>query len=465
MKNLSEGNIYKNFILFALPLISAGLFSQFYSVFDTVIAGKYLGEHGLGAVGATADFITFLSSPFWGYSSGIAVYIATLFGARRFGQMKSTLLLNGGVLVLSALLLGVLCVIFIEPLFMLFKVDSLIVKEAKIYFIICILGLCLTVMPNFFFTVMSSLGVSMFPFMMSLLMGGLNIIGNIFSVVVFDFGVAGIAASTVLAALTVNVLYIFKLRKCLKELGVLKEKVELNFSAFRQPIRYAVPNMLQQTAMYFAGMAMTPVVNGLGASATAGYSVTQRMFNMSACIYQNSARALATHSAQCVGGGKISELRRGWRAGLLQGTLVTAPVILACVLFARPICALFFPSDFQGAALDYAVFFARVCLPFIYLNLLDNLYHARFRGMGAMNVNLATTFFASVIRILAGAILSIPFGMRGVFFGMALAWGAESVLCFAIDRVRFHTDEKILCFLVEKGTLPESAIPQNKTKF
>ena len=56
VKNLSEGNIYKSFILFALPLIGAGLFSQFYSVFDTVIAGKFLGEHGLGAIGATADF-------------------------------------------------------------------------------------------------------------------------------------------------------------------------------------------------------------------------------------------------------------------------------------------------------------------------------------------------------------------------------------------------------------------------
>ena len=62
MKDLSEGNIYKNFILFAIPLVGAGLFSQFYSVFDTVIAGKFLGENGLAAIGATAPFITFVSS-------------------------------------------------------------------------------------------------------------------------------------------------------------------------------------------------------------------------------------------------------------------------------------------------------------------------------------------------------------------------------------------------------------------
>ena len=88
MKNLSEGNIYKNFFLFAIPLIGAGLFSQFYTVFDTIIAGKVLGESGLGAIGATSDIIVFLSSPFWGYAGGLGVYVATLFGARNYKKMK-----------------------------------------------------------------------------------------------------------------------------------------------------------------------------------------------------------------------------------------------------------------------------------------------------------------------------------------------------------------------------------------
>ncbi|MBR2951761.1 MAG: hypothetical protein IKC43_02170 [Clostridia bacterium] len=455
MKDLSEGNIYKNFILFAIPLVGAGLFSQFYSVFDTVIAGKFLGENGLAAIGATAPFITFVSSPFWGYSVGFSVYVATLFGARNFKQLKSSLITNSIVVAATALLIGLLSVIFIDPLFALLKVDPVIKADARIYFIICILGHFLVVLPHFFVQVMSALGASSFPFFISLLAGVLNIAGNIVSVVIFDFGIVGIACATVFSGAVVAVCYLFKFRACLKELGVHKEKFRVNFEALRRSFHYALPNTLQQMAMYCAGMAMSPVVNGLGSSATAGYSVVQRIFDISAGFYQNSSKALVNYGAQCVGAGKIRLLKRGWRAGLLQGTLLALPVIAVCSIFARPVCALFFPSGFYGAALEYAVFFARFCLPLIYLNLLNNLYHARFRGMGAMKLNLATTAFASVVRVGAGALLAIPFGMYGVFYGMVLSWAAEVVLCVTVDRIRFNTDEKICRFLIRNGTLPE----------
>jgi Na+-driven multidrug efflux pump len=276
---------------------------------------------------------------------------------------------------------------------------------------------------------------------MSLLAGVLNIAGNIVSVVIFDFGIVGIACATVFSGAVVAVCYLFKFRACLKELGVHKEKFRVNFEALRRSFHYALPNTLQQMAMYCAGMAMSPVVNGLGSSATAGYSVVQRIFDISAGFYQNSSKALVNYGAQCVGAGKIRLLKRGWRAGLLQGTLLALPIIAVCSIFARPVCALFFPSGFYGAALEYAVFFARFCLPLIYLNLLNNLYHARFRGMGAMKLNLATTAFASVVRVGAGALLAIPFGMYGVFYGMVLSWAAEVVLC---DEIGSRSDAEAI---------------------
>ena len=461
MKNLSEGNIYKNFILFALPLIGAGLFSQFYSVFDTIIAGKFLGEEGLGAIGATADFLVFIRSPFWGYAGGFAVYIATLFGARDYQKMKKVLEMNVLIMAAAALLIGVFCVIFIDPIFDLLNVDPTIEGEAKIYFTICVLGHFFVVMPHCLMCMMSALGVTGFPFLMSLLAGALNILGNLVSVVIFDFGVTGIAWATVLAGACVVICYLFKFRVCLKELSIPKEKFSFDSFLLHHSFRYALPNTLQQMAMYFAGMAISPVVNGFGASATAGYSVTQRIFDITASIYQNSARSLLNYGAQCVGGGKISLLKRGWRAGLLQASVLVTPVLLSFILFARPICAVFFPTGFHGVALDYAIFFCRACVPFVYMNLLDNLYHARFRGIGAMNVNLTTTIFASVVRVLCGALLAIPYGMKGVYFGMAISWGAEFLLCFIIDRVRFNTDEKIIRFLVRKGTLSESVLQKS----
>ena len=73
MKDLTQGNIFKTFFLFGLPLVLSGLLSQTYNVVDTAIAGRFLGEQGLAAIGATSPLITFLSSVFWGFGAGACI--------------------------------------------------------------------------------------------------------------------------------------------------------------------------------------------------------------------------------------------------------------------------------------------------------------------------------------------------------------------------------------------------------
>ena len=87
-EKLTEGNIWKNFILFAIPLILSGLLSTAYTMIDTMIAGYYLGEAGLAATGATSSMLTFVSSLFWGYMVGFGMYIARLFGEGAYERIR-----------------------------------------------------------------------------------------------------------------------------------------------------------------------------------------------------------------------------------------------------------------------------------------------------------------------------------------------------------------------------------------
>lgn len=91
MKDLTRGNIYKTFLLFAIPLMLSGLLSQAYSIVDTMIAGHFLGDAGLSAIGATADLINLASSTFWGINAGLGMLTASLFGAKDFVRMRNTL--------------------------------------------------------------------------------------------------------------------------------------------------------------------------------------------------------------------------------------------------------------------------------------------------------------------------------------------------------------------------------------
>ena len=111
MKDLTRGNIYKTFILFAIPLVLSGVLSQCYNLIDTVIAGKFLGDNGLAAIGCTAAFISFSSSIFWGYAAGASIHIAALFGARKYRDIKAAVYHNLGTLTAASVAFGLLVVL------------------------------------------------------------------------------------------------------------------------------------------------------------------------------------------------------------------------------------------------------------------------------------------------------------------------------------------------------------------
>ena len=148
MKNLTQGNIYKTFFRFGIPLVLAGLLSQAYSIIDTAIAGKFLGEHGLAAIGATAPLVTVLSAVFWGFGGGFCIYIAKLFGAGEYKKIKSAV--HSTYLLFSIVCLSVcaLMVIFHKPIFDFLKVEQELRKDAFRYFAVYVLGLLIITLTN-----------------------------------------------------------------------------------------------------------------------------------------------------------------------------------------------------------------------------------------------------------------------------------------------------------------------------
>lgn len=428
MKDLTKGNIYKTFILFAIPLVLAGILSQGYSLIDTVIAGKFLGADGLAAIGATSAFISFSSSIFWGYAAGSSIHTASFFGAKKYKEIKSAVYHNLISLVLAAIAFGIIVVLCDDFILEMLCVDKAVYSDAKLYLDIYIMGFFLMLLSNNCVHIMNAFGLSSYPFFMSLLSAVLNIGGNIFSIAVLRAGVAGIALSTLFSALVVDICYVFKIKKCFLEMGVLKDKVSFNPGLLKKISIYGLPVAMQQLIMYVAGLMISPMVNGIGSSASAAYTVVMQIYNINASVYQNSAKTLSNYTAQCVGAGKIGQLKKGVRVGLLQGMVFLSLPLLVCFIRARLVCALFFPEGYTGEGLDYAILFVRVYLPFILFNLVNNLFHAFYRGTASMKLLLLLTGTGAVSRIVFSMIFVQGYGMQGVYIGWVLSWITESIL-------------------------------------
>ncbi len=428
MKDLTSGNIYKTFFLFAIPLVLSALLSQTYNLLDTVIAGKFLGDSGIAAIGATSAFMDFFSGPFWGCSAGFSILVARLFGAKDFQRMKNTIRSNLTVMIAVMGFFCALCLIFADRILAFLKVDPSIYAQAKSYYLLYVAGLPLIILTNSNVHITNALGMSGFPLKMSVVSAVLNLSGNLLSVLIFKAGVAGIAFSSVFAALVVDICYFFKIRRCYKELALPKEPFRVSWRTVKSSLSYAVPTMAQQFAMYLSSFLVSPLVNGISGGATAAYAVALKLYALSAAIYQNANKTLSTYTAQSVGAQKFGQLRRGVRVGWLQTNLFLLPPLVLCVIFAEPICRLFFPAGFSGEGLEYAVLFVKYYLPFVVFNLINNLFHGFYRGVAAMRLLLTVTFLGAAARVLLSFLLQPAWGIRGIYLALVLSWVIEAVI-------------------------------------
>lgn len=427
MKNLTEGNIYKNFLIFAIPIVISGLLSQAYNIIDSMIAGKYLGEAGLAAVGSTAAFINLATSIFWGYSTGSSIYTAILFGAGKYKDLKVNIYSNAVAVMIISCTISLLSIIFKNMIFNMLNIDVEIRKMASIYYIIYMSGLFTFCLNHFGVCTMQALGISEYPLRMSIISTIINISGNLLSVTVFNFGIAGIAASSVIAALIPCICYFFRLKRCFNELGVADYKIKISIASVKKSFGFGFPVMLQQSVMYLASFIISPIVNALGSSAIAAYSVDIKIYDINAGVYQNSAKSLMNYTAQCVGAGKTENLKKGVFVGFLQGIILLSPFLITCVTLSSRFCSIFFPSDYTGEAIELAVRFVRCFLPFVVFNVINNLFHAFFRGIKAMKLLLLFTTLGAVSRIIATLLLSRIYGMDGVYMGWVISWICEAL--------------------------------------
>lgn len=427
MKDLTQGNVYKTFLNFSIPLMLSGLLSQSYGIIDIAIVGRFLRDEGLAAIGATASYITLLSSFLWGFSAGGGVKLGFLFGARDYKGFKSflistTLLLSGMCCVISLLSL-----IFKNSVFSFLKIEPSLYGQAFKYFSAYVAGLVFVILSNFGVHVLNSIGESSFPLKMSALSAVLNIIGNVVAVTVFHKGVWGVAVASVAAAAVVDVLYFIKILTVFRAMGVEKEKWRPEKNFLSVIMRLCLPASIQQMIMYGSSFLVSPFINAVGKSATAAYTVIQRVFEIATSLYQNSSKTVTSYSAQCIGAKKFNLIKKGIKAGFVQAFAFLLPIILFCSILSPNVCSLFFEKGFRGEAFDIAVNFVRFWMPLVIINVINNLYHSLWRGTAQMSYLVIGTLIGGVSRVALTTLLYSSMRLDGVWLAWVLSWAIEAV--------------------------------------
>ena len=425
-KDLTEGNIYKNYLFYALPLIFSNLLSTAYSTVDAMIAGKFIDEFALGAISATGSYDTIFIAFFNGFGAGFAIYVSHLFGRRDYSRIKRDIMQILVFLVGIILLVSGISIALKDIILDYLKVDPILRKDAEAYFIIYVSGYLFMFVNSLLVQALRALGITSFSLYMSLLAAILNVSGNLVAILVLNMGVAGVAMSTVLSSAIATVCYLLMLKRAFKELPSERQRFSFDLSALKHSFHYTLPTAIQQVAFHGINVLIAPAINSFGAAATTGNNVAGRIFNMCGLGFWNMTGAVGCYTAQCAGALKTEKIRKGMRVGFLMNVAVWIPFVLFAWVFAEPLASLFFPGGYRGEAFEYAVLFAKVFLPFSFINMIGHLIHSYLRGLGVINIVFFMTLFGTVVRYFATISLAPYMQMEGVFLAQVMGWIADS---------------------------------------
>ena len=248
MKNLTEGNIYKNFILFSIPMVLAAIFSQGYSIINTIIAGQLIGDKALAAIGSLSPLSALVNSAFTGYATGVGIFVGQLFGAKDFEKMKRVIIVNLELICIAVAVISLLMVLFRYQIYGFLNVDENIIGECNKYFIIITLGKIFILFSASFTYLHNAMGDGTFPLIVSLTSSFLNIVLGIFGVTVLDMGVAGLAFASVTSAAIVGAMHVIRISSGFKKLDVRGVLVPFDFGIVKKTFGFSFFTMIQPFA-------------------------------------------------------------------------------------------------------------------------------------------------------------------------------------------------------------------------
>lgn len=420
-KDLTVGKPASVLWKFCLPLFGSVIFQQLYNIADSFVAGKFIGEDALAAVGNSYEITLIFIAFGFGCNIGCSVVVSRLFGAKQFHRLKtavSTTMIATGIL--CALLMG-FGLLFGPTLLHLIHTPENVFADSWLYLKIYIFGLPFVLFYNVATGIFSALGDSKTPFVFLACSSTANIFMDIFFVTALDMGVAGVAWATFLCqgiSCLLAVWFVFRRFSVLKT----KEKaVVFSWSILKEISVVAVPSIFQQSFISIGNILIQGIINGFGSGVMAGYAASVKLNNLVVTSLTTVGNGISNFTAQNIGAQKTERVKAGFRAGIKMVWLICIPLVLLYTIAGKYLVYIFLdtPSD---AALETGIIFLRILSPFYFAVALKLVSDSVLRGAGNMKAFMIATFTDLILRVVLAKILSIPFASVGIWMAWPIGW-------------------------------------------
>lgn len=439
--DLTEGKPDRVLWRYSLPLFGSIVFQQLYNIADSFVAGKFVGEQALAAVGNSYEVTLIYLSFAVGLNIGASVVTARLFGARRIGQMKTAV--NTAFLLCLAVCAALMTLgfLFSPALIHAIQTPPEIYDDTMLYLNIYTGGLVFLFFYNIATGIFASLGDSRTPFLFLAASSIANIALDVLFVTAFQMGVAGVAWATFLCQGVSCVLAVLALLRALSRMEADEPPRLFSGRVLANLIKIALPSTLQQCFISVGNILIQSIINGFGTSAIAGYAAAVKFNNFAVTSFNTLGNGMSNFAAQNLGATRADRVREGYR-GCLKMMAGIATLFAAVYVFLGPQVIQLFLNGENVQALTVGTQFLRVVSPFYYLVALKLATDGVLRGAGRMGEFMTDTFIDLAMRVALSYALAAPLGLAGVWWSWPVSWTvATAIAVFFYRRGRWAVPE------------------------
>ena len=431
--DLMHGPIFKNLLLFMLPIFISSLFQQLYNTVDTMIVGNVLGDTALAAIGACGAIYELLVGFGLGIGNGLAIVAARSYGAQDHDLLKKTV---AGSLVIG--LIASLCItlagaVGLRPLLVLLDTPAEILEDAYRYIIVINYGVLVMFAYNLCAGLLRAIGNSFMPLVFLLLSSGLNILLDLLFIARMGMGVQGAAVATVISqgvSVLLCIAYVFaKVKLLLPEKKHFRVGRHLYWELFSQSISMG----LMSSIVSAGSVVLQYGINGLGTLVIAGHTAARKMFMFTDMPLLSMASAGSTFVSQNCGAGQPGRVRKGMKEIYLYSVVVAVAAVLL-MRVAAPWMVAFVSGSSEPIVLENGARYLLWNAPFYaVLGILLSTRYA-LQSLG----NKVLPLFSSVIELVGKVVfvvLFIPkFGYDAVILCEPIIWCVMAAYLVAVYR-------------------------------
>lgn len=432
-KDLTKGSVTKTLLMFALPMLIGNIFQQIYNIADTIIVGRKVGPDAIGAVGVSFPIVFLLIAISMGIGIGCSVIISQLFGAKKMQEIKKasyTALICSLICGLAFTVIGAL---ISRPILELLKTPENIMVMSVEYLKIIFYGSVFVFIYNVSTSIFNALGNSKTPLVFLIISAVLNIVLDLYCIVNLKMGVAGAAYATIfsqgVAALLAALYLLIKLRK------LTDEKVDKIFDVdlLKMMSKVAFPSMIQQSFVSIGMLALQGVINTFGSDVVAGFTAACKIDSIAMMPIMNLSNALATFTAQNMGGKKIDRVKSGFKSSIISSLIFSIIIAILIFNFGGVFIGMFLEETSNRAVIDFGVkYLKNISIFYILMAFMFN-SGSILRGAGQMKPFMLSTILNMVVRIVFAYVFSETLGVSVIWYSIVVGWlfgGAVSMLAY-----------------------------------